>query len=535
MNTDVRPSTACSAVDDGAADWAIAASVRHWRALKPDAPCIVFDGAATSYQQLSDQAARFAQALLALGVAPQDRVMYLGRNRPEFFAILVGASMTGAVTAAVNWRLSPRETHFILDDSQARILVVEDSFMAGIDEIRADLSTIRTVVVLRRGSAAAAPAADSPVLDYDALLPQYPETDPHVEVGADDIGMQMYTSGTSGRPKGAMFSNRALQANGPLAEATGVDEHSVVLVAMPVFHASGASLGMLSLQRGAVMVIAQEVIPADLLRLISQHRVTMTTLVPAVLKMMLETPEIATSDLSSLDTVAYAASPISPELLRTALAAFGCRFLQIYGLTETNGATVLAPEDHLHPEHPERMLSAGRALPGNEVRIVDPDTGEPLPDGKFGEVWIKATTGMAGYFGAESTTSATIDDGWIGTGDGGYLQDGYVYLKDRIKDMIITGGENVYPIEVENALIEEPRINDVAVIGVPSDRWGETIRAIVVRAPGDTSLSEPDVIAFARSRLAGYKAPTSVVFVDELPRNPSGKILKRVLREQYRG
>jgi long-chain acyl-CoA synthetase len=534
VTTDVRPdagpAAGIEAAGDSPVDWAIAAPVRYWCARKPDATCIAFDGGTRTWQQVFDRAAQVAQALRALGAEPQDRVMYLGRNRPEFFELLVGASMAGVVTTAVNWRLSPRETQFILDNSQAAVLVVEDTFLDRIEQIRAELSSIRTVVVLHRtGSATGAAPAD---LDYDELLQRYPATDPIIAVGADEIGMQMYTSGTSGLPKGAMFSNRALRSNGPIARFTGVDEESVVLVAMPVFHASGASLGMLSMQFGAVMVLAQEVVPADLLRLIGEHRVTMTTLVPAVLKMMLETPEIATSDLSSLHTIAYAASPISPELLRAALATFGCRFLQIYGLTETNGAVALAPEDHLHPDHPERMLSAGRVLEGNELRIVDPGTGQVVADGEFGEVWIKAATSMSGYFGAAGVTSAAIDgDGWIGTGDGGYVLDGYLYLKDRIKDMIITGGENVYPVEVENALIEEPRVNDVAVIGVPSDRWGETIRAIVVRAPGDTSLSEEEVIAFARSRLARYKAPTSVVFVDELPRNPSGKILKRVLRE----
>jgi long-chain acyl-CoA synthetase len=510
-------------------DWAIAATVRHWVTRKPDQPCITFENTTLTWQQVFDRACRVGQGLLSVDLQPQDRVVYLGKNCPEFFEILIGVSMAGGVTGAVNWRLAPREMLFIINHCRAEVLFVEPAFLGHIAQIRDQLTSVRTVVVIGDDSAHTPDA-----LDYETWLDQQLAKDPEVATSADDIALQMYTSGTTGLPKGAMFSNRAMQANRPMAELTRVDDSSAVLVAMPVFHASGSTLGILALTVGARMVIAREVVAGQLLALISKHKITMTTVVPAVLKMMLESPAMTDSDLSSLDTIAYAASPISPELLRAGLAAFNCRFLQIYGLTETNGATALLPEDHLDPEHPERMLSGGRAIAGVTVRIVDPATGADVDDGEFGEVWIKGPTSMQGYFEAETETEAAISpDGFVRTGDGGVIVDGYLYLKDRIKDMIVTGGENVYSVEVENVLIEDPRINDVAVIGVPSDKWGESVKAIVVRQPGDASLAANEVIAYAKANLAGYKCPTAVEFVDELPRNPSGKLLKRVLRQQF--
>jgi long-chain acyl-CoA synthetase len=301
---------------------------------------------------------------------------------------------------------------------------------------------------------------------------------------------------------------------------------------MPVFHAAGASLGLMALGEGAQCVIAREVSGDSLLSLIERHRVTTTTLVPAVLKMLLETPGMDRYDVSSLECLAYAASPISRELLRASLDRFRCGFVQIYGLTETNGATVLSPEDHLDERHPERLVSAGRPLPGVTVRTVDPETGEDVGEGVVGEVWVKAPTNMHGYWAApEETAAALTADGFVRSGDGGYLKDGYLYLRDRIKDMILSGGENVYPIEVERVLMSHPCINDAAVIGVPSEKWGETVKAIVVRARPE--LTEAEVISYAKTNLAGYKCPKSVEFVGELPRNPSGKLLKRVLRESY--
>jgi long-chain acyl-CoA synthetase len=260
----------------------------------------------------------------------------------------------------------------------------------------------------------------------------------------------------------------------------------------------------------------------------------MTILVPAVLKMMVESPAIEHPDVSSLDIVAYAGSPITAELLRAVLGRFTCGFAQIYGMTETSGVTALLPEDHLDPDHPERLLSAGAALPGVSLRVVDPATGTDVEDGAYGEVWIKASTNMLGYWDLPAETEAALTpDGYVRSGDGGYLLDGYLYLKDRIKDMIVSGGENVYPIEVENVLIAHPGINDVSVIGVPSSRWGETVKAIVVREPSAEPVTATEVIACAKANLAGYKCPTSVEFVDELPRNATGKVLKRILRRQF--
>jgi long-chain acyl-CoA synthetase len=247
---------------------------------------------------------------------------------------------------------------------------------------------------------------------------------------------------------------------------------------------------------------------------------------------MLESPALERADLTSMDTIVYAGAPMWPELVAAGLKAFDCRFIGVYGLTETLSSAILSHEDHLSHEHPERLKSVGRAMNGVEILVTGP-LGTEVPAGESGEIRIKAPTAMSGYFQAAQETAAVFDeDGFVKTGDGGYLRDGYLYLRDRIKDMIITGGENVYSVEVENALLADPRINDAAVIGVPSDKWGETVKAIVVRAPDSPGLSAGDVIEFARANLARYKAPTSVEFIPELPRNASGKVLKHVLRDR---
>ncbi|HEX8802832.1 MAG TPA: AMP-binding protein, partial [Acidimicrobiales bacterium] len=274
--------------------------------------------------------------------------------------------------------------------------------------------------------------------------------------------------------------------------------------------------------------------PAEILRVIPGHRVTNAFMVPAVIQFLLATPGVESTDFSSLRALVYGASPITDSVLVAGMERFGCEFIQVYGLTETTGAiTQLDGADHDPVGRPGLLRSCGRPYPWVEVRVVEPSTGEDVPVGQVGELWTRSRQNMAGYWGKPSATAEAIDaDGWFRTGDAGYADaDGYLYLHDRVKDMIVSGGENVYPAEVENVLMTHPGVADVAVIGVPDERWGEAVKAIVVPA-GDRP-DPAEIVAFARERLAGYKLPKSVDFAEVLPRNPSGKLLKRELREPY--
>jgi long-chain acyl-CoA synthetase len=290
------------------------------------------------------------------------------------------------------------------------------------------------------------------------------------------------------------------------------------------------------MSRGGTSVILRDMDPAELIRLVERERITHAFVVPAVLMLLLATPGIEKADLSSLDTIFYGASPIAEDVLVRCMQVIGCRFSQVYGMTETSGAIVrLDHEDH-DPDGERRHLlrAAGKALPGVEIRIVDPDSGDDAAVGTVGEIWTRSAYNMLGYWEKPEETASTIVEGaWLRTGDAGYLDDeGYLFLHDRIKDMVVSGGENIYPAEVENVLLAVDGVADAAVIGVPDDTWGETVKAVVVRSPG-SDVSAEAVIAFCRDRLAHYKCPTSVDFTDILPRNPSGKILKRELREPF--
>jgi long-chain acyl-CoA synthetase len=372
---------------------------------------------------------------------------------------------------------------------------------------------------------------------FDAWVRGAPSSDAVVEAAPDDVALQLYTSGTTGPPKGAMISHRNLATMLPsTARAWYFGPDSVNLVAMPLFHVGGVGWALVGVHAGAHTVLLHEVDTGEILRAISRHRVTHALFVPAVLQALLATPEVEATDFSSLRYIVYGASPISVDVLTRSLERFGCGFIQGYGLTETTGAVVhLLPEDH-DPTGPNvhRLRAAGQPMPGVELRVVEPRTGQERATGEVGEVLFRSAQVMRAYWNRpEATTEVIDDDGWFRTGDAGHLDaDGYLYLSDRVKDMIISGGENIYPAEVENVLMSCDAIADAAVIGVPSEKWDETPRAIIVLADG-AELSPEQVIAHCRSQLASYKCPTSVEFVAELPRNAAGKILKRELRAPY--
>ncbi|MEZ4332647.1 MAG: long-chain-fatty-acid--CoA ligase [Myxococcota bacterium] len=488
-----------------------------------------------TYRTLHAEASRVAQALLADGVARQDRVAILDRNVPEFFTFLFGAAMIDAVTLGVNWRLAPPEMEYILNHAQARVLLVGAEFLGHLAKMK--LETVRRVVVID-GEAG---VIDGAVRHAD-WISNRPATDPKLGCAEDDTCFQLYTSGTTGLPKGVELTHRNLMTQ---TEVCGrewdVGADSVNLIAMPLFHIAGSGFALTAFCAGAEGVLVRELDPALVLRLIERHRVTHSLLVPAVLRVLPLTPGVERTDVSSLRAIVYGASPISEEVLVRAMKTFGCGFIQVYGLTETSGAiTAMPPEDH-DPTGPRAHLlrAAGKPWGDVELRIVDAASKRDLPEGAVGEVWCRSRLNMKGYWRNPEATAAVFPEGrdasglgWFRTGDAGYLRDGYLYIHDRVKDMIVSGGENIYPAEVENVLMAHPAVVDAAVIGVPSEKWGETVKAIVVDAPTGAAADEA-LFAWCRERLAAFKCPTSIDRIEALPRNPSGKLLKTVLREPY--
>ena len=495
---------------------------------RADHPALVLGDRRVSWGQLLERSARTAQALGEASVGSEDRVAFLDKNGIEHFEVFFGAAMHNAVCVDVNWRLAAPEVEYIVNDAEAKVLVVGPDFVPILDAIASRLTTVTKIVVI-----GGPPEHER----YEDWVARQPAVDPGARATNEDIAFQLYSSGTTGRPKGVMLTNTNFFSLVPLAhDLWGLSSDSINLVAMPLFHIGGGGWAMAGMYQGCTSIVVRDLDPAALITLIGTERITHGFLVPAVLQFMLMVPGVAEADFSSLDSLAYGASPISEEVLARSIATFGCKFWQVYGLTETTGAVMnLPPSDHdLEGANKHRLRSCGLPGPGVEVRIVESDTGDDVSVGEVGEIWIRSAQVMKGYWKMPDETARSITaDGWFKTGDAGYLDnDGYVYIHDRVKDMIVSGGENVYPAEVENVLMAHPGIADVAVIGVPDEKWGETPKAIVVRAPG-TAATAVDIISFARERLARFKCPATVEWIDALPRNPSGKVLKKDLRAPY--
>ncbi|MGY8665229.1 fatty acid--CoA ligase [Bradyrhizobium sp. UFLA05-109] len=508
----------------------LAEMVRERAKSRGNATAYEFEGRLTSFAEFDVKTNKVANALLAMGVKHGDRIAYLGKNSDIYFELLMGAMKAGVVMAPVNWRLAGPEVAFIVEDCKAPVLFVGPEFITLVRQIGDKLPNVRSVITTEGG------ALEWP--DFTAWRDAQEGNDPNVPINAKDIAIQLYTSGTTGKPKGAMLSHANflnLVQSGTEAEKPEWNRWTtddVSLVAMPIFHIGGSGWGVVGLYHGARGVIAREFDPTKVLDFFEQSGITKLFMVPAAMQFVVRQPRAKTVDFSRLKYMLYGASPIPAALLRECIEVFKCGFVQMYGMTETTGTIVaLPPEDHI--EGLERMRSAGKALPGVEIAILDAD-GKPLPPRQVGEIATRSGSNMAGYWNLPEATAATLRaDGWLRTGDAGYLdEDGYLYIHDRIKDMIISGGENIYPAEVESALCDHPDVAEAAVIGVPDDKWGEAVKAIVVMKPGKEA-EATDIINFIRERIAGFKTPKSVEFVPALPRNPSGKILRRQLREPY--
>jgi fatty-acyl-CoA synthase len=430
----------------------------------------------------------------------------------------------------VNWRLAGAEIAVIIDDARASVLFVGPEFIDLVRGLLPQLPGVRTVIAMEGG------APDWQ--DFAAWRDAQSDQDPELPLASDDVAMQLYTSGTTGKPKGAMLSHRNFLTLLRIADTPDNPDWNVwtssdvSLVAMPMFHIGGIGWAVFGLYHGAKNVIAREFDPARVLDDFERHGISKLFLVPAAMQFIVRQPRVREMDFGRLRYILYGASPIPAALLRECIAVFGCGFVQMYGMTETTGTiVVLAPEDHV--EGRDCMRSAGKALPGIEIAILDA-AGRPLPTGQVGEIATRSASNMVGYWNMPEATAHTLDgDNWLRTGDAGYLDgDGYLYIHDRIKDMIISGGENIYPAEVESAICDHPDVAEVAVIGVPDDIWGEAVKAVVALKPGK-SLNATDLISFARGRIAAFKSPKSIDFIAALPRNASGKILRRQLRDPY--
>ncbi|HXM41079.1 MAG TPA: long-chain-fatty-acid--CoA ligase [Bryobacteraceae bacterium] len=500
--------------------------------LHPDAIAVCDGDRSITFARFADRAARIAAVLRDLGVQPGDRVAVLMLNSPRYFELYHAVPLAGAVIVPINIRWNPAEIVFGLSDSGARVLVVDDYFARVAPALSGALPELRYLFAAN----AACPAG---MADCEALMTA---AAPAALYGAlpDENGVValFYTSGSTGGPKGVMLTHKNLYANAMHGMvALAVNKDWVWLHAAPMFHVADATVVYSLVMEGGRSCFMPAFDPEACLKAIERYRVTHTFVVPTMLNAMVNHPAFDRYDTSSLRMLIYGASPMPLDLLRRALEKLGCPFAQGYGLSEASPTlTYLGYEDHTL-ENSDRQFapvkSAGRPVMGVEVRVVDAMDRELAP-GEVGEVVARGDNIMKGYWNQPAISADTMRGGWLHTGDmGTFDARGYLYILDRKKDMIKPGGENVYSPEVESTIASHPEVLEVAVIGLPDEKWGEAIKAAVVRRPGG-ALTEAELIDYCRERMAHFKCPTSVDFMDTLPKGGTGKVQKTVLRDRYR-
>jgi len=496
----------------------------------PEKTASICGSSRLSFQELDERVNRLSTALAGLGVGRGDRVAILSLNCHRFLELYYGAPQLGAVVVPINFRLQPQEIKYIVDHSGSRVIAVDPALAPLIEAVRPQLESVERFILMSDESREG-------YLSYDELVAGAAPDLEAPEVTDDELLGLFYTSGTTAEPKGVMLTHKNMLSN--IAHSEGVYNYQpedIYLHAAPMFHLADGAAVFSHTSRGATQAFIPRFDPKLVLETISRERVSLVLLVPTMLNFLLGHPELASYDLSSLRHVTYGASPIAPDLLRRAMKILNCQFGQGYGLTEASPLlTVLTHEDHLAAveKSEQRLASCGKPVKGVDVRVVKEDGSDAKP-GEVGEIIARGPNIMLGYWKRPDDTENVLRDGWLHTGDLATVdEEGYIYLVDRKKDMIVTGGENVYSTEVEAVLYAHPAVKEAAVIPIPDPDWGEAVHACVALRDGKQATAE-EITEFCRQRLANYKVPRSIEFIEgELPKGGTGKILKKQLRERY--
>ena len=490
----------------------------------PDKIALRMDGKALTFKQLNSAANRLSRGLAASGVNPGDKIGILSQNRLEFAIIVYAAAKCAAILVPINFRYQKNELVFVVNNSRPKVLFYENDFAELVHGAKNEFEgPVRLAAIGARNQIEEAEMA--------ILMEGQVVSEPAIDVDPDSPAMIMYTSGTTGFPKGVLYSHASyLSVYTGLAAEGDLSNNDITLVALPLFHNGGlnALLQPTLMMGGTAVILHRGFDPDQVLDAIDRNRVTMTMWVPTMLAMLVNHPTVTSFDLSTLDKIWYGSSAISPTVLKASRKIFKSRFYQWYGQTETGMNSVLRPEDHQ-----TRSQYTGREIFNAELRIVN-KKGQNVAVGEIGEIIsAQKPLGMIGYHGMEKESQETIRAGWIYTGDLARVEEnGYFTVVDRLKDMIISGAENIYPKEIEDVLSSHPAVQEVAVIGIPDDVYGESVCAIVVPKP-DHSLNEEALIDYCTERLARYKKPKKVEFMENLPKNAAGKVTKNVLREPF--